>query len=473
MPNIIEQQDLLKGLPDDRLSMLMQNPTGDIPPFLVAAEAQRRQSIREQFSGGPQESVVDTLTKQLASVPQNIEAPMQTPPQMPPPQMQAGVGALEQGMRDGGMVQRYQDGSLVGQSWPYNTAAYDAYRGITSFLSPEPTLQRVVDRIGSSTVTEPSYDNTSVAYQLYKRAFPDAERSAINVGPMNFPVTIGDERRFFPEISKLTQDAGGMAFTPNLPAPEDANKKPSIPPDPNAGKNDSSIENKTAISAEEYQRELEKSLGVKAEDSAYIQGKIKELYASEGVSNWEKAQKWFDMAAAFTEPDKNLVRSIARGAAAFAEGASEEQAQERANRMALKEALIRQEIADRIAASQSERDIAKGMLAWKVSEYEADREARAQAARDKLAYERELAKEQRAETRFSIKDQAEILSDQIDGVRAQIAKLDPMGEKDQIAKLESDLRTLQGQYALLVSNYGGVDYSDLRTYNPDGTLTKN
>jgi len=104
MPNIIEQQDLLKGLPDARLSMLMQNPTGDIPPFLVAAEAQRRQSIREQFSGGPQESVVDTLTKQLASVPQNIEAPMQTPPRMPPPQMQAGINALPQGMRRGGFV---------------------------------------------------------------------------------------------------------------------------------------------------------------------------------------------------------------------------------------------------------------------------------------------------------------------------------------------------------------------------------
>ena len=125
MPNIIEQQDLLKGLPDDRLSMLMQNPTGDIPPFLVAAEAQRRQSIREQFSGGPQESVVDTLTKQIASVPQNIQAPMQEPPQMPPPQMQAGVGALQQTARDGGLMRRFASLGYVRPSTDVNALAED------------------------------------------------------------------------------------------------------------------------------------------------------------------------------------------------------------------------------------------------------------------------------------------------------------------------------------------------------------
>ena len=73
MPNIIEQQDLLKGLPDARLMTLLQKPVGDIPPFLVAAEAQRRQQIRQQFAGsGSKESGVDSLTKQLAGVPQNI-----------------------------------------------------------------------------------------------------------------------------------------------------------------------------------------------------------------------------------------------------------------------------------------------------------------------------------------------------------------------------------------------------------------
>ena len=101
MSNFIKQADLLKGLPDARIATLMQNPVGDIPPFLVAAEAQRRQAIRQQFAGdGNKESVVDTLKRQLSNVPQNIQAPMRTPPKMPPPQMQpqmAGIGALPQG----------------------------------------------------------------------------------------------------------------------------------------------------------------------------------------------------------------------------------------------------------------------------------------------------------------------------------------------------------------------------------------
>jgi hypothetical protein len=334
MPNIIEQQDLLKGLPDDRLSMLMQNPTGDIPPFLVAAEAQRRQSIREQFSGGPQESVVDTLTKQLASVPQNIEAPMQTPPQMPPPQMQAGVGALQPGMRDGGMVQRYQDGSLVGQSWPYNTAAYDAYRGITSFLSSEPTVQKVVDRVGSSAVTEPGYEDTSAAYQIYKSIFPDTEKK---------------ERRFFPEINRATQDAGGMAFTPPLPVPTDPSKKPR---DETAAQQDSSYENQSAA------------------EKAALRKRLEELYGRTEVSDWEKAQKWFAMAGQFVQPSKNIMQNIAAGASAFAEGAAAEQA-------AARESAIARE---------------RALLELDMSEYEADRKARAELARDELDYQRDIAK---------------------------------------------------------------------------------
>ncbi len=122
MPNILDQQNLLKGITDERLSSLLQNPIGVIPPFLVAAEAQRRQAIREQFSGQqPQESVVDTLTRQLAGVPQNIQSSAQAP------QAPQGIAAIpqqqeaqpqeaqpeQQTMNSGGYVQRYQDGSLV------------------------------------------------------------------------------------------------------------------------------------------------------------------------------------------------------------------------------------------------------------------------------------------------------------------------------------------------------------------------
>ena len=86
MANLIEQANLLKGLTNDRIALLMQNPVGDIPPFLVAAEAERRRAASQQATGDVgKESVVDMLTRQLANVPQNIQAPMRAPPQMPPP----------------------------------------------------------------------------------------------------------------------------------------------------------------------------------------------------------------------------------------------------------------------------------------------------------------------------------------------------------------------------------------------------
>ena len=52
MPNIVEQQDLLKGLPDAAIAKLMQAPSGQIPTFLVAAEAQRRQHLQDPTESG-------------------------------------------------------------------------------------------------------------------------------------------------------------------------------------------------------------------------------------------------------------------------------------------------------------------------------------------------------------------------------------------------------------------------------------
>jgi len=411
MPNIIEQQDLLKGLPDDRLSMLMQNPTGDIPPFLVAAEAQRRQSIREQFSGGPQESVVDTLTKQIASVPQNIQAPMQEPPRMPGP---PNMGGAQQMARSGGLMQRYSNGSVVEQSWPYNTAAYGLYNDVTSFFSPEPKLQKVVDNVGSSSVSELSYEDMPAAYQLYKKIFPDAAPK---------------ERRFFPEIRRDAPGAGGMSFTPALPAPVDPSKKPR---DETAGQKDTSIENQDAAT------------------EAALRSRLEALYGQRELSGAEKAEKWFAMAQNFFKRGQSLGESIANAGAIYSQGAAGER------------------------AAQREADIAreKALLEWDMSQFEADRSARSEAARDKLLYERELAKEQREATAFSIKDQAIGLSNQIESLGAAIAKLDPIADAEQIKILESALQTARAKYDFISKNYGGVDYSGLRMYNPDGTLAK-
>jgi hypothetical protein len=334
MPNIIQQQDLLKGLPDDRLSMLMQNPTGDIPPFLVAAEAQRRQSIREQFSGGPQESVVDTLTKQLASVPQNIEAPMQTPPQMPTPQMQAGVGALERGMRDGGMVQRYQDGSLVERYYRYGPRGAGA----------------PITRVGE----------TSLTSGIYNFLFPGGEETAPSGDILSAP-TVEELSRISTQRREAEADAGrtreptmyGMTAAERRGMPLSSPAAPAQKPrDETAGQEDTSEENQSSAQEAAFRKRLD------------------DLYGQTGASDWEKAQKWFAMAGQFVQPSKNIMQNIAAGASAFAEGAAAEQA-------AARESAIARE---------------KALLEWDMSRYEADRKSRAEIARDELAYQRELAK---------------------------------------------------------------------------------
>lgn len=331
MPNIIEQQDLLKGLPDDRLATLMQNPTGDIPPFLVAAEAQRRQSIRAQFSGGPEESVVDTLTKQMANVPQNIQAPAQQPPQMPPPQ-QGGVADLQQGMRDGGMVQRYQDGSLVTPTFRGRAGGGGYYPG------EQPQGDFVTDVYNYVTgVSAPYFDRL--------------RRFGINPTPEQIK-TIQEESAAGSESEPyrygMTADERRMMQKAPVPTAAPAEQ----PRDPNAGQDDTSYENK--LSARE----------------AKLRERQEELFGDTELSSWEKAQKWFAAAQAAVQPGQTNAQAAINALAALGGGFAEEKSAQR----------------------QAESEKEKAMLQWDLARYEADRAAAASAASDALQYKRDIDK---------------------------------------------------------------------------------
>jgi len=85
--NILEQEDLIKGAPDDLLLQEAQSPTGRVPQFLVVSEIQRRKSMRDRFSAQeqqPEQSVAEQIVAGAASQmpPQGIGA---LQPQMPPP----------------------------------------------------------------------------------------------------------------------------------------------------------------------------------------------------------------------------------------------------------------------------------------------------------------------------------------------------------------------------------------------------
>jgi len=49
--NIIQLEDNLKSVPDDRLQQEMSNPSGNFPQYLVMSEIQRRTKMREDYEG--------------------------------------------------------------------------------------------------------------------------------------------------------------------------------------------------------------------------------------------------------------------------------------------------------------------------------------------------------------------------------------------------------------------------------------
>ena len=301
MPNIIEQQDLLKGLPDTRLMTLLQNPVADIPPFLVAAEAQRRQALRQQFAGSEnKESVVDTLTKQLANVPQNISAPPQRTPQIPPTPPMMGVAALQQQqamqqaaqpqqMRGGGMVQRYQTGGKVEPWWTLP----DVSGPITA----------VGDWVGSTASS--AYDFLTTPYGERQ---PDITEEV-------------EKPRIFPTMPPGS--SAGATFKPFVPEP---------------GKKDTSEENKT--------KSPEVPTPQPGETEDEFRSRLEALYRDQEPSDWEKAQKWAAMAEQFLDPSKTTMQSVAGAAKAFAEGAGEEQKAKRLMGLEREKALYEYDVSE-------------------------------------------------------------------------------------------------------------------------------
>ena len=357
MSNFIEQADLLKGLPDARIATLMQNPVGDIPPFLVAAEAQRRQAIRQQFAGdGNKESVVDTLTKQLSNVPQNIQAPMRAPPKMPPPmqpQMQpqmAGIGALPQGqqqMANGGPVRRFASDGFVSPSNPF-----DYVRENYPISSLPNTIANAGSVIGEAW-------NSPTANQITDRLLMETGRAAdfLTLNPYTSqvlgidPKSVTERRqRNELEVPASTEDtlaipsASGGPKTRGYPTNRDPEPTPNVakPPNPDEGKAGTSDENK-----------------YKSQEAA-LRDRLESLYGADKPSNWEDAQKWFAMSAQIMNPDATLLQGLVNAGNVYSQAEGEQARSQR----------------------EGDRDLQEALLKWDMNELEYNR-AREQAAIDR------------------------------------------------------------------------------------------
>jgi len=116
--NILEAEDIIKGLPDQSLMQEAQAPSGQVPQFLVVSEIQRRTDMRKRYE--EQQPNQGTVKDQILQ--QGIMSAM--PPQMPagmPPQMPAGMppqGMPPQQMFSGGIIRLEKGGSTS----PYERA---------------------------------------------------------------------------------------------------------------------------------------------------------------------------------------------------------------------------------------------------------------------------------------------------------------------------------------------------------------
>jgi hypothetical protein len=367
MPNIIEQQDLLKGLPDTRLATLLQNPVADIPPFLVAAEAQRRQAIRQQFAGSEGgESVVDSLTKQLANVPQNISAPSKAPPSIPQtPQMQ-GVAALQaqqgggqgspqggqQAMRGGGMVQRYQSQGLVERMGSRYGARSPTMQELTTMTPEELAALRKFQsdekmrRLNQQAQITGGRYGQGIAYQrelLENRIMgPFSEFSS--------PESVVEDAKRLQDLPTEEEMAQTLETGEPLPSTVRERTFPTLPPGASGGMSMTSQPRAPAEPVEPLAPEP-------GETPDEFRARYEELLAAQQPSDWEKAQRYFAMAEQFLDPSKTTMQSVAGAGQAFAQSAGEQARAQREAEFNLKKGLLEYDIAerDRLRSAEAER----------------------------------------------------------------------------------------------------------------------
>ena len=125
--NILEQEDIVKGLPDAALDSEMQQPSGQIPPFLILSEIHRRTEMRNNFAANEDDLSTPIVSQMLAASSasrQGLGTPMGQPspmgqaspvPSMPSPSPAISAGGVPQGL--GGMgVQLASGGGVVGMA---------------------------------------------------------------------------------------------------------------------------------------------------------------------------------------------------------------------------------------------------------------------------------------------------------------------------------------------------------------------
>lgn len=101
--NILQLEDTIKGLPDEALMQQVQQPSGEVPQYLVISEIQRRADMRKRHQEQAQEQPQGTVADQVVQEGIASMAP-------PPSQMQQAMNPVAPQMMYGGGVVRMEEG---------------------------------------------------------------------------------------------------------------------------------------------------------------------------------------------------------------------------------------------------------------------------------------------------------------------------------------------------------------------------
>ena len=170
--NILEQENIIKGAPDEVLLQEAQAPSGQLPQFLVVSEIQRRKEMRNRFAAQetqPEQTVSEQIVAE-ASAPQGIaglasEMPSQAP-SMPMPQqtipqemmvateapidpqmlMAAGGGMMPYPAMAGGGIVEMQEGRQVPRSEGLQRAIMEVLTG--KYTPEDKLINELVRRSG-------------------------------------------------------------------------------------------------------------------------------------------------------------------------------------------------------------------------------------------------------------------------------------------------------------------------------------
>lgn len=237
--NILQMEDMVKGLPDQRLMQEAQSPSGQIPQYLSVSEIQRRADMRKRFATDQAEMPQGTVKDQILQ--QGIGAlqgqPPQGPPNMPsplpqgqglipsdqqfPPQSfganpQAPILPPGNGMAAGGIV-RYPHGGLTGfHVGPRAQAEAEAEKTNDGIIGLDPTVTPL------STLTDMFSDYSGkLSESMYPEGMYDPAFKFVQEGlnrPLDIPQNLGNIAEIARPVTEGAWEFGkGMASEFGIP----------------------------------------------------------------------------------------------------------------------------------------------------------------------------------------------------------------------------------------------------------------